>query len=90
MSELKSFMEEQRKASRFRALKAAQIVFNDGASTIDCTLRDISDRGARLKVESPVGIPERFTLLIVADGGQHECQVAWRRVDEIGVVFENR
>ncbi len=83
-------MEEQRKASRFRALKAAQMVFNDGASTIDCTLRDISDRGARLKVESPVGIPERFTLLIVADGGHYECQVAWRRVDEIGVVFENR
>lgn len=88
MSRRASAGAEQRQASRLRALKGAQMIFNDGASIIDCTLRDISPGGARLQVASTVGVPERFTLLIVADGGRHACRVAWRRLSEIGVAFE--
>ncbi|MBM0204671.1 PilZ domain-containing protein [Micromonospora sp. STR1s_5] len=81
-------MTEHRKASRQRALKGAQIVLNQGASVIDCIARDISSTGARLRVASPLGIPEQFDLVIGLDGTRHKCRVAWRRADEIGVEFE--
>src|SRR4051794_13318826 len=43
-------------------------VMLDGGGVIDCTVRDRSLTGARLKVVSVVGIPDRFGLLIGTDG----------------------
>lgn len=58
-------MQEHRAAQRRRMLKAATISFGGGA--IDCTLRNLSETGAALEVISPVGIPDRFTLVVDAD-----------------------
>jgi hypothetical protein len=78
-------MEENRTAPRRRTLKAGTISFGGGA--IDCTVRNFSDAGAALDVVSPVGIPERFTLLMEAD--QRHCRVVWRKEKRIGVRFES-
>ena len=51
---------EPRNEARRRALKGARIVFKGHGATIDCTVRNLSDRGACLNVESYVGIP-RYT-----------------------------
>ena len=80
-------MEEHRRATRQRVFKGAKIVFNGGASLIDCTIRDLSETGARARVVSPIGVPDRFTLLL-ADGERYACRVVWRRVAEIGITFE--
>ncbi len=82
-------MEEKRKSVRTRALKGGRIVINDGMSTIDCTIRNLSAGGAKLLLETSVGIPERFTLSL-ADGVSHICQVKWRTIKEIGVGFEDQ
>ena len=49
--------QERRNEARRRALKGARIVFGRHNALIDCTVSNLSDRGARLKVESPIGIP---------------------------------
>jgi len=77
--------EERRSKSRHRVLKAGTIEFGGGA--IDCTIRNFSDTGAALDVTSPVGIPERFTLSIKADGAHLICTVVWRKEKRIGVRF---
>jgi len=77
--------DEHRSAPRHRVLKAGTIEFGGGA--IDCTVRNLSDSGAGLDVVSPVGIPERFTLVLPADGVQKLCQVVWRKQKRIGVTF---
>ena len=59
-------MDERRDKARHRVLKAGTIEFGGGA--IDCTVRNFSGAGAALDVTSPIGIPERFTLFIPADG----------------------
>lgn len=51
-----------------RVFKAGLISFNAGYSTIDCTVRGLSDQGASLDVTSTAGIPQRFKLQIGADG----------------------
>ena len=82
----KSF-DERRATPRERRLNAAKIIFNNNASVIDCIMRDLSPRGARLLVASPVGIPERFDLRIDRNGACHPSKVTWRANDQIGVSF---
>jgi hypothetical protein len=66
-------------------LKAGTISFGGGA--IDCTVRNLSNTGAALDVISPVGIPDRFTLVVDTDQSK-PCRIVWRREKRIGVRFE--
>ncbi len=77
-------MNDKRHNARMRVLKAGEIEFGGGA--IDCVARNISAHGAALDVESPVGIPEHFRLVIGHD--VHACAIRWRKEKRIGVVFE--
>jgi PilZ domain len=77
-------MDDKRSSQRNRVLKAGTIEFNGGA--IDCMVRNRSAAGAALDVTSPIGIPERFTL--IADGARFPCQVVWRKEKRIGVAFD--
>ncbi|HWA20112.1 MAG TPA: PilZ domain-containing protein [Devosia sp.] len=79
-------MTEKRAVQRRPTLKGGRIVFNGGRSTIDCTVRNLSDQGARLQVASVIGIPDTFDLLL-PNMPKQPCQVAWRKVKEIGVSF---
>jgi hypothetical protein len=66
-------------------MAAASIEFSGHA--ISCFIRNRSETGAALEVDSPVGIPGRFTLLIAADRIRHRCIVIWRMEKLIGVKF---
>jgi hypothetical protein len=79
-------MDEHRTAPRRRFLKAGRITFGGGA--FDCIVRNLSETGAALEVGSPVGIPERFTLVIDADHLHLPCRIVWRKETRIGVHFE--
>jgi hypothetical protein len=51
-------------------------------------VRSLSDKGACLEVESPVGIPDEFTLVVPHDAVMRRAHVQWRQAKRIGVVFE--
>ncbi len=53
-------MIERRSGPRRRVFKGGLISF--GGAGIDCTVRNISPRGAALDIASIVGIPDRFSL----------------------------
>lgn len=80
-------MQNRRASLRHRAFKGAQIVSNDGASAVDCTVRDVSDTGARLRVESPIGVPAAFILRLAAGGLERDCRLVWTNAKEIGAAF---
>ncbi len=77
---------DKRASQRRTTLKGGHIVFNAGRSTIDCTVRNLSPKGAKLTVNSVVGIPDTFDLVLAAHSKQ-SCRVIWRRLKEIGVEF---
>lgn len=70
-----------------RVFKAGRISFNAGHSTIDCTVRGLSDQGASLDVASTTGIPERFKLQIAADNFSRACTVAHMRDRNVQIHF---
>ncbi len=77
---------DRRRFPRRRVLKGARISFRGLRAAIDCTVRDLSEHGARLIVESPIGIPDRFDL--VQPGCEPRfCRVVWRKATQIGVAF---
>jgi hypothetical protein len=82
-------MDDKRITRRQRVLKSGKIVFADGASVVDCVIRDLSTTGARLDVPNTVGLPQEFTLLDVHSGKSYAAKAAWRRGQRMGVEFPN-
>ena len=80
-------MSDKRTKQRQRVLKAAKIAINRGGA-IDCTIRDISENGACLRVASALGIPESFDL-ILDEKTRRPCFVKWRKATQIGVEFQS-
>lgn len=82
-------MDEHRMKPRLRALKAGRLVLPGGYSTFDCMIRNLSEGGAKITLESTVPIPDRFDLRF-EDGTTHPCRVCWRNSKEMGVEFLDR
>jgi len=80
-------MNEKRGIQRRRALKAGTIRIDD-KSTIDCVVRDLSNEGASLEIENPIGIPDRFILVTKGDREHRSCRVTWWSARRIGVRFK--
>lgn len=72
---------------RRRVLKAGRLTFDSGPSTIDCTVKALSDASATLRVMATAGIPDEFELQIEADGLSRLCRVTERHAREIEVAF---
>lgn len=81
--------EERRLASRRRTLFSGKIIFNQQSSVFTCIVRNISDAGACLEIESPVGIPDQFELLVEGAGIRADYRVIWRHGKRIGVSRAN-
>ena len=79
--------EEKRTTRRPRVLKDGKIVSMSLGSVVDCSVRDVSATGARIRCKSQNAIPDEFELLIQSDNTIRPVKVAWRRNDEAGLVF---
>jgi hypothetical protein len=69
-------MIERRSAPRYKVLKGATIAF--GGNGVECTVRNLSSRGAALDVANPVGLPPSFMLVIEADQFIRRCLLILR------------
>jgi hypothetical protein len=75
----------KRAEERTPTLAPAQIT--RGGRDIDCVVRDISAKGARLRVPDAGAVPEKFELLLKQTGEYRPAHVRWRRKTEVGVLF---
>jgi hypothetical protein len=77
---------EQRTAQRHRVLKGAKIAF-DGTD-VECTVRNLSSKGAALELASSVDLPPSFMLVIEADRFIRRCHPVWSSNKRVGVAFD--
>ncbi len=80
-------MEERRKSVRHRVLQKAQIVINDGNSVISGLIRNLSDTGARIDLDSTIGVPVEFRLRVGTASDLRPCVVKWIAMKNLGVEF---
>jgi hypothetical protein len=81
-------MAELRNASRHRTYKAARIAFRGGRAVITCLVRNLSDTGACLSVDSPLDIPDSFNLVFDSGEPSRMSRVIWRKKTQIGIAFQ--
>ena len=81
-------MSEEKFSLRGRTLLPGKVISNFGQSSIDCVVRRISDHGATINVESALGIPQHFHLLISGEGAPRPCKLMWQSGKELGLEFE--
>ena len=79
-------MERRRQPSRPRTLKGAHIVFSLNNSPMDCTVRNLTEEGARLEVDAAQTVPDSF-LLRLDSGEERNCEIRWRKQKSVGVEF---
>ena len=79
-------MAERRKSTRSRVLKSVKLVI-DRSSIIDCVVRNLTNKGARIQIANTVVLPKDFEMTF--DGGYsiRQCRLVWRTVTETGVEF---
>jgi hypothetical protein len=80
-------VEEWETAPRRRVLKSGKILL--GKDPIPCTVQNISERGACLKVPTTNGIPALFDFLVAGEPAR-TCKAVWRNDTQIGVLFIQR
>ncbi len=80
----------EREHQRIRVLKGAQLQFKNKLVSIDCTMRDLSAGGARLRLNGPTGLPDQFDILMSCTGDKFPARLVWRRGNEVGVSFERQ
>ncbi|MEW6449088.1 MAG: PilZ domain-containing protein [Pseudomonadota bacterium] len=80
-------MQEHRSQSRRRTFKGG-LISGGNITGMECTIRNMSERGALLEVSNPAGIPDVLTLIIKPEIVRRTCVVAWRSGIKIGVKFK--
>lgn len=78
--------DDRRNAGRQRMAVPAKIAHGAGRAVVDCTIRDLSDTGAKIELAADDGLPEAF-FLHFADGRQAPVEVVWRAGPTLGVRF---
>lgn len=78
---------ESLEPARRRVFKGGLILFNRGMSSIECTIRGLSDEGAAIDVYSTVGIPRQFTLEIKTDKLEKSCRILSQSEKHLDVEF---
>lgn len=84
---MKGGIMDKRHTPRRRTFKGGKIFFNHDRSVIDCTVKNLSPDGAALLVQSVIGIPGEFNLVISSDNVSRACRVVWKTETQIGVHF---
>lgn len=75
------------RAPRQRTLYAGVLIHGAASLTTDCSVKDISDGGARIKLTAMVVLSAPVILLTPRIGDAHEVQVIWQRGAELGLRF---
>jgi hypothetical protein len=65
-------------------LKSGKILLGNHA--VPCTIRNISEKGACLKVQTTTGIPSTFDFSAAGEPVR-TCKTIWRDDTQIGVMF---
>lgn len=78
-------MIERRALIRHKTFIKGRIYFNNRLSSMDCIVRDVTEKGARLQLSESVVLPDTFELYLPNKDEHFRAQAQWRKGDQLGV-----
>jgi hypothetical protein len=82
--------EESQPPLRVRTFLKGIVYYDNRRASIECTIRDLSDTGARVAFTTLVSLPDNIELYIPQKQMTLPAQVRRRDGNEIGVSFQNQ
>jgi hypothetical protein len=77
----------KRAQSRSRCLKEGKIIFGNGTFVVECTIDNISETGAHLRITGTSPLPKEFLLVEPSRNLVHKAEVVRRTARGVGVKF---
>lgn len=78
---------ERRPKSRRRVLLGGLVVYAEGAHSFGCTIRNLTDDGARITLPPKLAVPVDVYLISVRGRVAHEARIVWNNGVEAGLSF---
>jgi hypothetical protein len=75
-----------RREHRQRTLKAGRIIVAR-QSTLDCLIRNLSERGALVEIGVAQALPPKFEFLLVDANTIRDAELRWQRGQRAGIEF---
>jgi hypothetical protein len=80
---------DRRSLGRTAISKGALLFLGEQSKVLPCSVQNITNVGARLRLDSLNGVPQAFELSFDKFRNTRKCRVVWLRDDCAGVAFEN-
>ena len=80
-------MLERRRHQRKRVYYGGMVAFNARNSTLDCVVRNFSQRGAKIEFENSTMLPDRVDFEIERRSLSCRAQLVWRDQNTAGLMF---
>jgi hypothetical protein len=80
---------ERRSAGRTAISKGVLLFFSAQRGVFSCEVRDVSNAGARIRLNGLRILPPNFELSCDNFRTVRRCRLIWRRGDFVGTAFEN-
>ena len=80
-------MLDRRRTIRDKVLYGGVADINERGSTLDCTVRNISDGGACVEFGDAARVPEEMKLTIARKGRSFLARLIWRQANKVGLAF---
>jgi hypothetical protein len=80
-------MLERRQLPRNRVYYGGMVAFNARNSTLDCVVRNFSQRGAKIEFENSATLPDRVDFEVARRGLSCLARLVWREQNTAGLMF---
>jgi hypothetical protein len=81
-------MQDRRHSVRDKVLLGGVAEINDSGSTMNCVVRNLSDRGACVELESSAKLPDQMRVTIARKGRSYLGRMIWRQANRVGLAFK--
>ena len=79
-------MQDRRHGVRDKVFMGGVAEINENGSTMDCVVRNFSDSGACVELESSAKIPDQMRVTIAHKGRSYLARMIWRQANRVGQI----
>jgi hypothetical protein len=80
-------MQERRASARNKVLLGGIAEINESHPTMECVVRNLSEDGACVELDSDAKLPNHVKLVIAQKGRSYLARLMWRQANRVGLAF---